>query len=84
MSRSEMLQELRNSAAKIVTDSKKRAKATARKFTDTGRASQRSLPKFRSTISSGQDALKSPLSEPLSDEGRSKITGTAAKNAKSS
>ena len=46
-----ILQELRESAAKIVTDSKKKAKVTARKFADTGRASRRSLDKFKPTVS---------------------------------
>ena len=83
MSRNSMLQELRDSAAKIVTDSKKRAKVTARKFADTGRTSRRSLDKFRSTISSRQEAARSPLDDLTSgDEGKSRKTITTTKHSK--
>ena len=74
---------MRESEAKIVTDSKKKAKVTARKFAETGRTSRKSLEKYRSNPNQRNERVRSVDSETFSgEEGRSKKTITTSKSTK--
>ena len=69
MGNNEIINELRNSAAKIVTDSKKRARATTRKFS---LAEATSVAKSQKLLSPKAPSLVEPTKSPIATENENK------------